>query len=201
VPDRRLTDFLQRLVRALPPVRQWIAALHATHGPHGIRASESGFPLLAQWFPPDLLERARTVATPSMPFPPVSAYGVPEFEAMARMPMAGITWGHLYFVDPAQATAGVHSHELAHVVQWSTLGVDDFLLTYAVTLALHGYEQSPLETVAFELQANVESGTPVPAVVEMIERHAIGARDEAKAVFRAQGLRLHAEQEPAGPPR
>ena len=69
------------------------------------------------------------------------------------------------------------------------------------SLSPYGYEQSPLETVAFELQANVESGAPAPAVVEMIERHAIGARDEAKAVFRAQGLRLHAEQEPARPPR
>ena len=148
--------------------------------------------MLAQWFPPDLLECSQTVATPIMPFPPVAAYGVPEFEAMATMPMGGITWGHLYFVDPAHATAGVHGHELVHVVQWSTLGVDDFLLTYAVALALHGYEQSPLETVAFELQANVESGTPVVAAVEGIARHAVAARDEATAVFRAHRMRLGA---------
>ena len=170
-------------------MRQWVAALHLTHAPQAIPVSKAGFPTLAQWFPPDLLDRAQTVATPTMPFPPVAAYGVPEFEAMATMPMSGITWGDLYFVDPARATAGVHGHELVHVVQWSTLGVDDFLLTYAVALALHGYEQSPLEKVAFELQANVESGTPVAAAVEGIARHAIAARDEATAVFRAQGTR------------
>jgi hypothetical protein len=189
-PRRSLRDFLQRSQRALPAVRQWIADLHTVHARSAIPSSAVAFPVLARWFAPDLLQRAQTVANSPMPFPPVSAFGVPEFEAMAAMPMAGITWGDMYFVDPAQASAGVHGHELVHVVQWSTLGTEAFLLTYAVGLALHGYEQSPLETIASEFGAKVASGPPVAGATEVIARHAIRARDEAAAVFRTQGLRF-----------
>jgi hypothetical protein len=199
VADRRLFDFLQRLLRALPAVRQWIATLHATHVRDGIPASDAGFPALAKWFPADLLERTQMVATPIMPFPPVAAYGIPEFQAMTTLPMAGITWGHMYFVDPARAAIGVHAHELAHAAQWRSLGVDDFLLTYAVALALHGYEKSPLETIAFEVQTQVESDTREAPIVERIERHAIAARNEAAAIFRVQGVRWDVEREPAEP--
>lgn len=37
------------------------------------------------------------------------------------------------------------AHELAHVVQWRTLGVFRFMLRYVRLLILHGYEAHPME--------------------------------------------------------
>ena len=85
-----------------------------------MRASEVGYSRLAAYFPAALLKATRVASVDAMPFPPVSLYGLPEFEAMANMPMAGITFRDMYFVQPAYSSEGVHFHELVHV-QWNTL--------------------------------------------------------------------------------
>ena len=71
---------------------------------------------------------------------------------MQRMPSVGITFLTTYFLQQGQASESTHFHEMVHVVQWSRLGADDFLRAYGVGLLVHGYEQSPLERMAFELQ-------------------------------------------------
>ena len=185
-----VTDLLQRLQRALPHVGKWIDDLHARHVSESIRASEVGFPRLAACFPADLLEITRVVSVGTIPFPPVYAYGLPEFEAMANMPMAGITFGDMYFIQPSYSSEGIHFHELVHVVQWRILGAREFLLTYALGLVQFGYVASPLEAIAFDLQERFEQGTALPSVAERIARHAVGAREAASTVFRAHGLEL-----------
>lgn len=49
------------------------------------------------------------------------------------------------------AEATVH-HELVHTVQWNVLGPERFLVLYAVGLIDHGYEDSPLEAMAYSLE-------------------------------------------------
>jgi hypothetical protein len=132
------------------------------------------------------------VSVDRIPFPPVSAYGLPEFESMANMPMAGITFRDMYFVHPSYSSEGVHFHELVHVIQWSTLGVKEFLLTYAVGIAQHGHFQSPLEAIAFDLQAQFEQEAAIPSIVDLVARHAAGIRDAAATVFRTHGLEMGA---------
>jgi hypothetical protein len=183
-------DLLQRLHRALPRVEQWITDLRARHFQGSIAASEVEYPRLAVHFPMDLLKVTRVASVGRIPFPPVSSYGLPEFEAMAGMPMAGITFRDMYFVQPSHSSEGIHFHELVHVVQWSTLGVRDFLLTYALGIVQHGYAESPLEAIAYDLQARFEQGMALPLVAEPIARHAIEARETAMVVFRAHGLAL-----------
>jgi hypothetical protein len=185
-------DLLHRLERALPKVEHWIVDLRARHFPRSIAASEVPFPRLADHFPMDLLKTTRVMSVDRIPFPPVSSYDLPEFEAMANMPMAGITFSDMYFVQQPHASEGIHFHELVHVVQWSTLGVRDFLLTYALGIVQHGYAESPLEAMAHELQARFEQGIALSSVVEPVARHAIGARETASTVFRAHGLTLGA---------
>lgn len=73
-------DFLERLQRALPNIRKWIDALHTGHASHGTAVVTLGLPRLASAFPATLLQRARTVTVSRIPFPPVSDYGLPEFE-------------------------------------------------------------------------------------------------------------------------
>jgi hypothetical protein len=90
-------DLLERLQRALPQLGRWIDDLHAQHLPTSVPASNVGFPRLAACFPTALLKVTRVATVDNVPFPPVSAYGLPEFEAMSNMPMAAITFRNMYF--------------------------------------------------------------------------------------------------------
>jgi hypothetical protein len=47
----------------------------------------------------------------------------------------------------------IHFHELIHVVQWRTLGPEQFLFIYANGLERFGYLNSPLEVMAFDAEA------------------------------------------------
>ena len=171
---------------------RWIDHLHAKHLRGSVPAAQVGFPRLASCLPPSLIRDARAVTIDKIPFPPLSAYGLPEFESMANMPMAGITFRDMYVVHPSYSSEGVHFHELVHVIQWSTLDVTEFLLTYAVGIAQYGYIHGPLEAIAFELQTQFEQEAAMPLIVDLVARHAVGARDGAKAVFRAHGLEMGA---------
>jgi hypothetical protein len=183
-------DLLQRLQRALPDVALWVDQLRAQHLPASVSASEVRCPRLAAYFPEALLKAARVVSVERIPFPPVSSYGLPEFEALANMPMAAITFGDMYFIQSSCSSEDIHFHELVHVIQWTTLGPEEFLLTYALGIAQHGYADSPLEAIAFDLQARFERGIPIPSAAEGIARHAVEVRQAASTVFRAYGLEL-----------
>ena len=91
---------------------------------------------------------------------------------MARARWSGITFGNMYFVDQDDTTEATHFHELCHVVQWQALGVRDFLMTYALGLLEHGYRQSPLEEIAYRLQAEFDAGFTPPDLVDLVTEHA-----------------------------
>jgi hypothetical protein len=187
-----MTDLLVRLKRALPSVREWIDDLHAQHSDQASPAASFGFPRLATCFPEDLLRSARAVTVGHIPFPPVSAYGLPEFEGMASIEMAGIAFRNMYFVHQSYFVESVHFHELVHVVQWNTLGADEFLLTYGLGVAQHGYTESPLEAIAYELQSRFEDGSVLPTIVDDVAHHALAARNSAQQMFRSCGLTMSA---------
>jgi hypothetical protein len=186
-----MTDVLERLQRALPQASQWIDQLLVDHAPTAAPVSGLGFVRLAAWFPASLLAGTKTVLVSKVPFPPVSAYGLPEFEAMARMPMAGITFRGMYFVHKSCNLESVHFHELVHIIQWRVLGFDEFLLTYGAGVLQHGYAGSPLEAMAFELQTQFDrGGAGLPGMADLVTTGALRARDSAAAAFRALGLSI-----------
>jgi hypothetical protein len=179
--------------RAQPAVEAWVSELHAKSAAQSIAASATGFTRLGQYFPAPILEQARAVTVDVMPFPPVGALGLPELEALAAMPMAGITFGDMYFLHREQTREAIHFHELVHVVQWTTLGMAAFMPTYAVGIAQHGYEGSPFELAAFDLQARFERGDTLPGIVDFIGWHAEQTRLEAENLFRSVGLTMAAQ--------
>jgi hypothetical protein len=187
VPDPTMQDLLRRLLGALPLMERWMDALRDRHMANTVAANELGLRRLFDHFPARLLAETRVVTATELPFPPVSMHGLPEFEAMARLPMAGITFGNMYFVR-ADASEDVHFHELVHVVQWNVLGIPDFLLTYAVGLIQHGYARSPLEAIAFELQQRFEQMALRGLIDGEAAARAAAARDAAAALFDAHGL-------------
>jgi hypothetical protein len=182
------------MLRAQPAIEAWVLELHARSAAQSIAASATGFTRLGQYFPASILEQARAVTVDLMPFPPVGALGLPEFEALVAMPMVGITFGHMYFLHPEHTNEAIHFHELVHVAQWAALGVAAFLPTYAVGIAQHGYEASPFELAAFDLQAKFERGDALPGIVDFVRWHAEQTRKEAENLFRSVGLTMAAQR-------
>jgi hypothetical protein len=187
-----MLQLLERLHAALPQVERWIDALHARHRPQSRAAGDAGFARLRAVVPDELVAAARFAVVEAVPFPPVASYGLPEFQAMAAMPMAGITFRDMYFVHPAYATEGVHLHELIHVVQWRTLGVRPFLFTYALGVIQRGYKTSPLEAIAYDYQARFEQGLQITGMCEAVTQHAVLTRARAAAVYAANGIDIGA---------
>lgn len=58
--------------------------------------------------------------------------------------------------------------------------MDNFLLAYAVGLLQHGYEQSPLEQMAFELQARFDRQRVPEALVDCINERTDGVWETAR---------------------
>lgn len=59
------------------------------------------------------------------------------------------TWGNVILVRQGfDLTERFLAHELAHVLQWKSLGVLRFMFHYLRHLIRHGYEEHPLEIAA-----------------------------------------------------
>ena len=186
-----MQDVLRRLQLALPRVREWIIALHAQHRQSAVPVARLGFTRLPGHFPARLLQTTRSVIVPSTPFPPLAHYGLPEFAPMAAMEMGAITFGDMYFVRADANSESLHVHEMVHVVQWGTLGVDQFLLTYAIGILEHGYRESLLEAIAYDSAARFDSGVlPCSGFVEDVANHAVNTRDAAAVTFARHGLSI-----------
>jgi hypothetical protein len=96
----------------------------------------------------------------------------------------------MYFIQKTQASESIHAHELVHVVQWNALGLRQFLFTYAVGIAQHGYEKSPFEAAAYAVQREFEAGRSIPGLVDTISLHARETQAKAEEVLRHHGLRM-----------
>ncbi|MGE3600746.1 MAG: hypothetical protein AB7N70_34930 [Dehalococcoidia bacterium] len=187
-----MTDVILRLYQAVPTNSSWIDALLVQSAPAAETVAALGLPRLLEYYPAEMLARAELAIVADVPFPPVIDLGLPAFEAMATMPLAGITFRNRFFVRAGQLSEGLCAHELVHVVQWRVLGTRDVLLTYGLGIVQHGYEASPLEAIAFAMQEAFEAGKTVPGAVEKISVHARAARDAALLLYREHGLALGA---------
>jgi hypothetical protein len=165
-----MADIISRFHAALPALRQWIDGQLAQHAAQARPVSSLGYQCLAQAYPADLLNRAKFVSVPRTPFPPVESMGLPEFAHMQRIQFGGITFLDTFFVSRGAESEVLCFHELVHVVQWERLGPDNFLLAYALGLVQAGYENSPLEKMAYTLQHAFERGTSQPDLVGNIQR-------------------------------
>jgi hypothetical protein len=121
-----------------------------------------------------------------VPFPPVEQFGLPEFALMQQMEFDGITFKDTFFLQNGRSSEGLHFHELVHVVQWSRLGVDNFLLAYGLGLLTSGYAESPLEQMAYQLQHRFETGTLPQGIIQLIEQGIDAIWRQAAPIVRGQ---------------
>lgn len=175
-------DIIRRFHTAIPQVREWIDLFLDAHADRARAVSTLGFTRLSAYFPQELLERARVVSVNRVPFPPVDQFGLPEFAHMQQRTFDGITFKETFFLQQGRASEALHFHELVHVVQWSRLGVDNFLLAYGLGLFATGYDESPLEQMAYTLQRGFESGTLPQGLIHVIEQDTDAIWDQAAPI-------------------
>jgi len=183
-----MTDVFSRITAGLPLVRSWVDDVVNEHAARAIRASELDFGRLDGYFSEAVLQGTRVASVDRIPIPPLSSFGLPEFAAVEQMAVAGITFKDLCLIHQSLASESVHFHELVHAVQWRALGVDDYMLTYAVGLLQYGYAQNPLEVVAYDLQSQFDRHLPAADAEAIITSEARRARDAAHAQFRQHGF-------------
>ena len=161
--EREDTKILSLLQQTLPVVREWIDHYVEAHAHLAVPVRELGFSRLSQYFDQNRLSHSKAVKVDRVQVPPLSKMGMPLFADFERTPFIGITYMDTFFLaPPAHDSESTHFHELIHVVQWDVLGPDSFLLVYAIGLLQHGYANSPLERMAYELQRAFEGGRPIP---------------------------------------
>ena len=159
-----------RFHAALPRVREWIRKLLQDHAERSRSIGSLGFVRLSACFRPELLEQVKVVCVDRVPFPPLDELGLPELVQLQPTALDGITLEDTIFLRRGHESERLCFHELVHIVQWSRLGPDRFLLAYGLGLLSYGYACSPLEQIAYALQDQFERGILPPGIVRRIER-------------------------------
>ena len=187
--QERTFEALRRGSLALPQLRAWTNDLVARHAAEARPIAGRGFPRLSQYFPDDLLQRTLAVNVTRVPFPPLSSeFGLSELAELEHMSFSAITFAGMIFAHTSVTAEATFFHEMVHVVQWNTLGVDDFMLTSGAGLVECGYAHSPFEALTYDLQHQFERGAALPDLVQRIAEHAVQTRAWAAHFYQRLGV-------------
>jgi len=161
----------ESLISKLPLIKDWIDNKLIEHAKMARPVSTYGFKRLPLFYSANFLANAKVVEVDRVPVPRLSELGLTEFADFERGDYTGITFKDTYFVKVDQiGRESLHFHELVHVIQWAHLGIERFLMAYAGGLAANGYRNSPLEVMAYELQAHFDQNGQ-PGDVEAVVRN------------------------------
>jgi hypothetical protein len=147
---------------AYPQVEAWIQTTLATYEKHAQPIASMHFARLPRYFDHDLLESTKCIPIDRVPMPPLAALGLGRFAAFEEGDFDGVTYLNRYFIKQTVVTEeAVHFHELIHVIQWRLLGPERFLRAYANGLDEFGYENSPLERMAYDAEVSFKRSSAI----------------------------------------
>ncbi|WP_372740205.1 hypothetical protein [Neptunomonas sp.] len=122
------------------------------------------------FYSPQILENCFFVVLDDIPkpdFPELHEAGLGDF---INMDVQGITYKNTYFIKKGyENDLEFHFHELVHVQQWHYLGAQNFVSRYIQEINQHGYQEAPLEQMAYGLGAYFSAKNPaidIPAYVQ-----------------------------------
>jgi hypothetical protein len=139
---------------AYPKVQAWIQKTLAAYEKDAQPIASMRFARLPLYFDHSSLETAKFIPIDQVPMPPLSAMGLDRFAVFEQADSNGVTYLDRYFIKrPVVTEETLHFHELIHVIQWRLLGPEGFLAAYANGLDEFGYENSPLEKMAYDAEA------------------------------------------------
>ena len=157
----------------------WVKAQRERFRSLGAPVAAADRSALVPYFDPGLLDLVRVASVPMIENPAFyreleqAGYGIPlDFRQMA-----GITFNDTVLVARSlnlggEPWASLLFHELVHVVQYRTLGVDEFIARYVLGWAANGFDYSaiPLEQDAYDLQRRFEAGESFSVELEVSRR-------------------------------
>ena len=157
---------------AYPKLRAWIQKTLEFYEKNAKAVASMHFVRLPLYFDPNLLETAKFIAIDRLPMPPLSAMGLSRFAVFEQGDFSGVTYLDRYFIKQTVVTGeSIHFHELIHVIQWRLLGPEDFLAAYANGLDEFGYENSPLEKMAYDAEAAFKRSSPIFDAEKFVAEH------------------------------
>lgn len=111
------------------------------------------------FYPLEFLCKSYFVIVDTIPkpnFPELRQMGLGDF---IDMEVQGITYKSTYYVLPQLASdLRLHFHELVHVAQWGHLGAISFLERYINEIQTSGYNEAPLEKMAYAFDSHFMDG-------------------------------------------
>ncbi|KUJ73964.1 hypothetical protein AVO42_00655 [Thiomicrospira sp. XS5] len=133
-------------------IENWIQQLNTSH--KQVRRSCANFDSYFEGFySPEFLKKAYFVVTEEVPkpdYPELQEAGLGEF---LELDAHGITYGDTYYIKKSHArNAALHFHELVHVCQYQNLTQQGFIKRYIQEIQYFGYDESPLEKMAYQLE-------------------------------------------------
>jgi hypothetical protein len=142
---------------AYPKVQAWIQKTLATYEKDAQPIASMHFVRLPLYFSHTLLETAKFIPIDRLPM-----LGLGRYAAFEQGDFHGITYLDRYFIKRTVVTEeALHFHELIHVIQWRLLGPEGFLAAYANGLDEFGYENSPLEKMAYDAEASFKRSSAI----------------------------------------
>ena len=138
-------------------IESWIHQVNSSH--KEVRRSCSIFEEhFNGFYSPEFMKTAFFVVTDEIPkpdFPGLREAGLGDF---IDMDLAGITYNDTYYLKKEAANElRVHFHELVHVLQWRELAPQGFIERYIREIQYFGYNNSPLEKMAYALDGHYQS--------------------------------------------
>jgi len=143
-------------------IEDWIDSINTEY--QSRRKSCSAFcSEFSGFFTKQFLEDSYFVIVDKIPkpdFPELREAGLGDF---IDMEVNGITYKNTYYLDKDCADdLRLHFHELVHVVQWGLIGAKGFINRYIEEIQSHGYNDAPLEIMAYSLDSYYQQrGKPI----------------------------------------
>ena len=119
---------------------------------------------------PDYLRKSYFVVVDDIPrpdFPELRQIGMDDF---IDMPVVGITYKNTYYIRRQyEQDLNLHFHELVHVAQWTFLGALNLINRYIFEIQQYGYNEAPLEKMAYELTEHFELNAGTLDVLQFVQ--------------------------------
>lgn len=144
-----------------PLLLKWIHQTLKEHNAQAKSLKELPLTKIPLYISENLLSSTQVVEVERLPIPPLTDWGLKEFQHFEHEPFIAINYLNTIFALAKETqNEATLFHELVHVIQWQILGEDAFILLYMKGLLEDMYYTNPLEVMAYELQEEFESGAP-----------------------------------------
>lgn len=149
-------------------VEQWIDQTNIAYGDQ--RESCSRFADdFTGFYKTSFLQQSYFVVVDNIPRPNLPELQLLGLGPFITLPVAGITYKNTYYLLPeSRDDLRLHFHELVHIAQWQHLGAMPFMKRYLYEIQNWGYDNAPLEKMAYAFDSHFSQNGEKIDVVDVV---------------------------------